>query len=109
MVHKNILLACDISFDPLLTKTSSQSLKCSEGNWSMYSLLKLTLVHPYTRIYEVSDNRARMRILPSSVHDIFCTFKEIIQLKQMNSYPQAEMYHPFYSKLLIVNLNEIQF
>ena len=109
MVHKNILLACDISFDPLLTKTSSQSLKCSEGNWSMYSLLKLTLVQKYTRMYEVSDNRAWIRILPSNVHDIFCTFKEIIQLKQINSYPQVDMYHPFYLKVLIVNLNEIQF
>ena len=44
MVHENVVLACDISFDPLLTKTSSQSLKCIDGNWSMYSLLKLTLV-----------------------------------------------------------------
>ena len=96
MVHKDILLTCDIFFDPLLTKTSSQSLKCSEGNLSMY-------------MCEVSDNRAWIRILPSSVHDIFCTFNEIIQLKQINSYPQADMYHPFYSKVLIVNLNEIQF
>ena len=75
----------------------------------MYSLLKLTLVQEYARIKEVLDNRARIRILPSSVHDIFCTFKEIIQLKQINSYPQADMYHPFYLKVLIVNLNEIQF
>ena len=50
-----------------------------------------------------------LRILPSSLQDIFCTFKEIIQFKQINSYPQADMYHPFYSKLSIVNLNEIQF
>ena len=35
--------------------------------------------------------------------------KEIIQLKQINSYPQADMYHPFYSRVLIVNVNEIQF
>ena len=35
--------------------------------------------------------------------------KEIIQLKQTNSYPQADMYHPFYSRILIVNLNEIKF
>ena len=60
-------------------------------------------------ICEVSDNHAWIRILPSSVHDIFCTFNEIIQLKQINSYPQADMYRPFYSKVLIVNLNEIQF
>ena len=96
IVHKDILLICDIFFDPLLTETSSQSLKCSEGNWSMY-------------MWEVSDNHAWIRILPSSVHDIFCTFNEIIQFKQINSYPQADMYHPFYSKVLIVNLNEIQF
>ena len=50
-----------------------------------------------------------IRILPSSVHDIFCTFKEIIQFKQINLHPQADMYHPFYSKLSIVNLNERQF
>ena len=75
----------------------------------MYSLLKLTLVQEYARIKEVLDNRALLRILPSSVHDIFCTFKEIIQFKQINLHPQADMYHPFYSKLSIVNLNEIQF
>ena len=62
-----------------------------------------------TRMKEVLDNRALLRILPSSVHDIFCTFKEIIQFKQINLHPQADMYHPFYSKLSIVNLNEIQF
>ena len=109
MVHKNILFSCNISFDPLLTRPSSRSLKCNGGNWPMYSLLKLTLVQEYARIKEVLDNRALLRILPSSVHDIFCTFKEIIQLKQINSYPQVDMYHPFYLKVLIVNLNEIQF
>ena len=35
--------------------------------------------------------------------------KEIIQLKQINSYQQADMCHPFCSRVLIVNLNEIQF
>ena len=106
MVHKNILFSCNISFDPLLTRPSSRSLKCNGGNWPIYSLLKLTLVQEYARIKEVLDNRALLRILPSSVHDIFCTFKEIIQFKQINLHPQADMYHPFYSKLSIVNLNE---
>ena len=109
MLHENILFSRNISFDPLLTKPSSRSLKCNGGNWPMYSLLKLALVQEYARIKEVLDNRARIRILPSSVHDIFCTFKEIIQFKQINLHPQADMYHPFYSKLSIVNLNEIQF
>ena len=35
--------------------------------------------------------------------------KEIIQLKQINSYPHADMYHPFNSRVSIVNVNEIQF
>ena len=109
MVHKNILFSCNISFDPLLTRPSSRSLKCNGGNWPMYSLLKLTLVQEYARIKEVLDNRALLRILPSSVHDIFCTFKEIIQFKQINLHPQADLYHHFYAKLSIVNLNEIQF
>ena len=103
------MFSCNISFDLLLTKPSSRFLKCNGGNWPMYSLLKLTLVQEYARIKEVLDNRALLRILPSSVHDIFCTFKEIIQFKQINLHPQADMYHPFYSKLSIVNLNEIQF
>ena len=97
-MHEKILFSCNISFDPLLTKPSSRSLKCNGGNWPMYSLLKLTLVQEYARIKEVLDNRARIRILPSSVHDIFYTFKVIIQFKQINSYPQRDMYHPFHSK-----------
>ena len=44
MVHENILLSCNICFDPLLRKSSSRSLKCSERNWPMNSLLRLTLV-----------------------------------------------------------------
>ena len=36
-------------------------------------------------------------------------FKEIIQLKQINSYPQVDMYHPFNSRVSIVDVNEIQF
>ena len=44
MVHQYFLLSCDTSFDLLLKKPSPWSLKCSEGNWPMYSLLKLTLV-----------------------------------------------------------------
>ena len=50
-----------------------------------------------------------VRILSLSVHNIFYTFKQIIQFKQINSYRQADMYQPFYSKVLIVNLNKIQF
>ena len=75
----------------------------------MYSLLKLTLVQECKRIYEVLDNRAGIRILPSSVHDIFYTFKEIIQFKPIYSYPKADMYHPFYVKILIENQHQIQF
>ena len=45
MVHECILLSCDTSFDPLLTKRRSlrlgPGLKCSERNWPMYSLLKV--------------------------------------------------------------------
>ena len=50
MVHDNILLSCNISFNPLLRKSSSRSLKCSERNWPMYSLLRLTLVQEWKRI-----------------------------------------------------------
>ena len=32
MVHDNILLSCNISFDPLLRESSFRSLKCSERN-----------------------------------------------------------------------------
>ena len=77
MVHGNILLSCNISFDPLLRKSSSRFLKCSERNWPMYSLLRLTLAQECKCIKEVLDNRACIRILPSSVQDIFYTFKEI--------------------------------
>ena len=98
MVHENILLLCNISFDPLLTKLSSWSLKCSERNWLMYSLLKLTIVYQCTCIYEVLDNRAWIRIFPSSVYNILYTFREIIQFKQVYSYPKVDMYHHFYSK-----------
>ena len=77
MVHENILLSCNISFNPLLRKSSSRFLKCSERNWPMYSLLRLTLAQECKCIKEVLDNRAWIRILPSSVHDIFYTFKEI--------------------------------
>ena len=77
MVHENILLSCNISFDPLLRKSSFRFLKCSERNWPMYSLLRLTLAQECKCIKEVLDNRAWIRILPSSVHDIFYTFKEI--------------------------------
>ena len=54
----------------------------------------------------------RKPVLRSATHNVFSFdsySKEIIQLKQTNSYPQADMYHPFYSRILIVNLNEIQF
>ena len=98
MVHENILLLCNISFDPLLTKLSSWSLKCSERNWLMYSLLKLTIVYQCTCIYEVLDNRAWIRIFPSSVYNILYTFREIIQFKQVYSHPKVDMYHHFYSK-----------
>ena len=49
--------------------------------------------------------------MASSVYYIISrmSLKEIIQFKQINLHPQADMYHPFYSKLSIVNLNEIQF
>ena len=50
-----------------------------------------------------------VRILLLTVHNIFYTFKQIIQFKQINSYRQADMYHLFHSKVLIANLNEIQF
>ena len=50
-----------------------------------------------------------VRILPLSVHNIFYTFKQIIQFKHINSYRQADMYQLFYSKVLIANLNELQF
>ena len=109
MVHENILLSCNISFDPLLRTSLSRSLKWSERNWPMYSLLRLTLVQECKRIYEILDNLARIRILPSSVHDIFYTFKEIIQFKPIYSYPKVDMYHPFYVKILIENLHQIQF
>ena len=45
MVRENILLSSNVSFDPLLTKPSFRSLKCSEGNWPMYSILKLTIFY----------------------------------------------------------------
>ena len=44
-----------------------------------------------------------------SVFSLDSHSKEIIQLKQINSYPQADMYHPFNSRVSIVNVNEIQF
>ena len=50
MMQENILLSCDISFNPLLRKSSCRSLKCSERNWPMYSLLRLTLVQEWKRI-----------------------------------------------------------
>ena len=50
-----------------------------------------------------------VRILPLSVRNIFYTFKQIIQFKQINSYRQVDMYQPFYSKVLIANLNDLQF
>ena len=75
----------------------------------MYSLLRLALVQECQPIYEILDNRAQIRILPSSVHDIFYTFQEIIQFKQIYSYPKVDMYHPFYVKILIENLHQIQF
>ena len=50
MVHDNILLSCNISFNPLLRKSSFRSLKCSERNWPMYSLLSVTLVQECKRI-----------------------------------------------------------
>ena len=109
MVHESILLSCNISFDPLLRTSLSRSLKCSERNWPMYSLLRLTLVQEYKCIYEVLDNRAWIRNLSSSVYDIFYTFKEIIQFKPIYSYPKVDMYHPFYIKILIENLHQIQF
>ena len=109
MVQENILLSCNISFNPLLRKSSSRSLKCSERNWPMYSLLRLTLVQEWKRIQGVLDNRAWIRILPSSFHDIFYTFKQIIQFKRMSSYPKVDMYHSFYLKILIENLHQIQF
>ena len=109
MVYENIFLSCNISFDPLLRTSSSRSLKCSERNWPMYSLLRLALVQECQRIYEVLDNRAWIRILPSSAHDIFYTFKEIIQFQQLYSYPKVDMYHPFYVKILTENLHQIQF
>ena len=108
MVHESILLSCNISFDPLLRTSLSRSLKCSERNWPMYSLLRLTLVQEYKCIYEVLDNRAWIRNLSSSVHDIFYTFKEIIQFKPIYSYPKVDMYHPFYVKILIENLHQIK-
>ena len=103
MVHENILLSCNKSFNLLLGKSSSRSLKCSERKWPMYNLLRLTLVQEWKRIGEVLDNRAWIRILPSSVHDIFYTFKEIIQFKQIYLHPKVDMYHPFYLKILIEN------
>ena len=106
---KIFFLSCNISFDPLLRKSSSRSLKCIERNWPMYSLLKFTLVQGCKCIQGVLDNCAWIRILPSRVHDIFYTFKEIIQFKQINSYPKLDMYHPFNFKILIENLHQIQF
>ena len=50
MVHDNILLSCNISFDPLLRKSSFRFLKCSERDWPMYSLLRVTLVQECKRI-----------------------------------------------------------
>ena len=94
---------------PLLRTSSSRSLKCTERNWPMYSLLRLPLVQEYKCIQEVLDNRAWTRNLSSSVHDIFYTFKEIIQFKQVYSYPKVDMYHPFYVKILTENLHQIQF
>ena len=75
----------------------------------MYSLLRLALVQECQPIYEILDNRAWIRILPSSFHDIFYTFQEIIQFKQIYSYPKVDMYHPFYVKILTENLHQIQF
>ena len=75
----------------------------------MYSLLRLALVQECQPIYKILDNRAQIRILPSSVHDIFYTFQEIIQFKQIYSYPKVDMYHPFYVKILTENLHQIQF
>ena len=94
---------------PLLRTSSSRSLKCTERNWPMYSLLRLTLVQEYKCIQEVLDNRAWTRNLSSSVHDIFSTFKEIIQFKQIYSYPKVDMNHSFYVKILIENLHQIKF
>ena len=79
----------------VLNENKTKQRSQCERNWPMYSLLKLTLVQECKRMYEVLDNRAWIRILPSSVHDIFYTFKEIIQFKQIYSYPKVDMYHPF--------------
>ena len=110
MVHENIFFSCNISFDPLLRTSSSRSLKCSERNWPMYSLLSS---HSFRNANEyrslVLDNRGWIRILPSSAHDISYTFKEIIQFKQIYSYLKVDMYHPFYVKILTENLHQIQF
>ena len=75
----------------------------------MYSLLRLTFVQEWKRIQGVLDNRAWIRNLPSSVHDIFSTFKEIGQFKRIYLHPKVDMYHPFYLKILIKNLHQIQF
>ena len=75
----------------------------------MYSLLRLTFVQECKRIQGVLDNRAWIRNLPSSFHDIFYTIKEIGQFKRIYLHPKVDIYHPFYLKILIKNLHQIQF